>query len=295
MTDALSQDPNVRRRRLGIELRRRREAAALNQREAATALEWSLSKVVRIETGAHGVSVIDLKAMLDLYRVTDKAEVDALVDAARGSRGKPWWADYSDVVSPQFARLLGFEGLAAEFRISHPFLIPGLLHTREYAAGLFAAFPETEKTPKLIDLRMKRQEQVFAQPDVSFTFIIGEEALCRHVGGPRVMRQQLERLVEVGASDNISVRIVPFTSGSHPGLMTPFIMLRHRETDDDLLFVESVNGDQLVDDPAIIAGYAEYLEIERELSIDGERAQALLRERIDGLRRDERDAGDGEG
>lgn len=144
VADSFSRDPNVRRRRLGIELRRLREAAGLNQREAAASVEFSLSKVIRIETGAQGISVSDLKALLSAYGVTDPAEVTALLDAARASRGKPWWDDCAVAVAPQYARLLGLEGLASEFRVSHPLLIPGLLHTRAYAAALFAAFPEIE-------------------------------------------------------------------------------------------------------------------------------------------------------
>ena len=88
MAEALSEDPNVRRRKLGIDLRRHREALNLSQREAAVALEWSLSKVVRIEAGAQGVSISDLQAMLRFYQVADEAEVDALTAAARGGPGQ---------------------------------------------------------------------------------------------------------------------------------------------------------------------------------------------------------------
>lgn len=296
MAEVLSDDPNVRRRRLGIDLRRLREAAGLGQREVAARLEFSLSKVIRIEAGAHGVSVNDLKAMLGLYRVTDKAEVNALLDAARESRGKPWWADFSDVVSAPLARLLGHEGMAAKFRISHPLLVPGLLHTQEYAVALFAAFPGMKvAAPKLVALRARRQERVFAQPNTSFVFLIGEAALHQWIGGPGVMRRQLEHLLAVEARDNVSVHIVPFTAGASPSLMTPFVMLRLRETDEERVFVESVTGDQLIDDPERIATYIEYFEITQEMSTDSHRTRTLLQERIDGFLLAERNARDGQG
>lgn len=295
MAGALSEDPNVRRRTLGIELRRYREALNLSQREAAAALEWSLSKVVRIETGAQGVSVSDLRAMLQLYHVADKAEIDALTAAARGGRGRPWWGDYADVVTPQFARYLGYEGMASNFWVSHSFLIPGLLHTKEYASGLLGVYPESETARKLVDLRMKRQERLFAQPDVTFTFIIGEEALYRWIGGPGVMRRQLEHLLEFGRKENVSIRILPFTAGSHPGLRSPFVMIRRRETDDEVLFVESVNGDQIIqDDPELIAEYTEYLEILSEMAISDDPVEPLLREQIERLRQAEQPPRDGE-
>jgi transcriptional regulator with XRE-family HTH domain len=279
-------DPSVLRRELGIELRRHREAAKLTQSEVAGALEFSLSKVVRIEQGAHGVSASDLRAMLMLYNVTEKTQVDKLAAAARGSRGKSWWSAYSDVVTPQLARLLGYEAMASAIWVIHPFLIPGLLHTQDYASGLYAAFPGATTSSKLVELRMSRQTRVFAQSGTSLNFVVGEEALYRWVGGPEVMRGQLERLLDVGRRDNVSIRIVPFTAGAHPGLTSPFIMLRLRETDDELLFLESVNGDQLInDDPAQIAEYAEYLEMLRELSVEGEEAEALLRNQIERLQR----------
>jgi transcriptional regulator with XRE-family HTH domain len=293
MAEALSEDSNVWRRRLGIELRKLREAAKLGQRDAAVALEWSLSKVIRIETGAHGISVSDLKALLAVYKVTDKDQIDFLTAAARGGRGKPWWSDYHDIVTSQFARYLGYEGMASEFWVCHPFLVPGLLHTEAYATGLLEVYSGNDTARRLVELRMKRQERLFTQSDVPFTFIVGEEALYRWIGGPGVMREQLEHLLEADRRDNISIRVVPFTAGSHPGLCSPFIMLRIKGGDDELLFMESVNGDQLIqDDPQQIAEYTEYLEILREMTTDHGHTETLVQNQIERLRRAERTTAD---
>jgi hypothetical protein len=234
-------------------------------------------------------------AMLRLYQVVDQGEIDELTTVAREGHGRPWWSDYADVVTPQFARYLGYEGMASEFWISHPFLVPGLLHTREYASGLLGVYPESETARKLVELRTRRQQRVFAQSDVTFHFVFGEEGLYRWIGGPAVMRRQLEHLLDFDPRRNVSIRIVPFTAGSHPGLRSPFVMLRRRDTDDEVLFVESVNGDQLIqDDPEQIAEYTEYIEIIHEASMGGDPASALLREQIEKLRQAERASGGGE-
>lgn len=277
-------DPSVQRRRLRTALRKAREEARLTQREAAAALEWSLSKLIRIEAGAQGLSVTDLKAMLDLYGVTAEDRVAALSAAARGSRGQPWWSSYRDIVSQQFARYLDHEANAASFRIFHPLLVPGLLHTEEYAAEILGVHPEPERAPRIQDLREERQDRLFARSDLEFAFILDEEALHRWIGGPLLMRRQLQHLRDMAERPDVSIQIVPFSAGAHPGLRGPFILLRLSETDDEVLFLESASGDQLIrDDPELIAKYATYFEKLRELALPHEQGEALLKDLIERL------------
>src|SRR5690242_20999840 len=130
---APADDPAISRRRLKGDLRIARADARMTREEAAAALDWSLSKLVRIETGEQGVSVTDLKAMLQLYKVTDKGTVQDLIELAKSSRGQTWWSGYRDVVSKQYGQLLGYEGSASYIRTFHPLIVPGLLHTDDYA------------------------------------------------------------------------------------------------------------------------------------------------------------------
>ena len=279
-----------------MELRRYREALNLKQREAARELEWSLSKLIRIETGAHSVSVSDLKSMIEVYRISDQGQVDALMAAARASRGQAWWSHYREVVSPTFARYLGYEASAGSFRIFHPFLVPGLLQTEEYATELLKLLPDQKVARQLVELKMDRQERLFAQPGLSFTFIAGEEALFREIGGRQVMQRQLAHLASVADRGNAELRIVPFDVGAYPGLIGPLILLRLVESGEDVSFVESMAGDQLIrDDPEIISRHAEYFENMIDISFPPERTEALLRERIERLRRAEDPNADGAG
>lgn len=290
---SLANDPNVQRRRLGIGLRRLRDARGLSQGEAATRLEWSLAKFIRIEEGEHGTSRSDVMALLDLYNVTDARQVESLTTAARLGRGWPWWHAYRDVVGPPFARYLGFEGLATRFRCVQSSVVPALLHTEDYAGALLEALSIREGLRSRVELRMERQRRVLAQPGVHFTFVMGQEALYRWIGGPSVLRGQLEHLIEAGQRENVDVKIVPFSAGAHPGLPGPFNLLGLGGDDEvafeEVAFIESAEGDQLIrGDKKKIARYGKFFDDLIALSLSAEAGAALLREQAGALSRAER-------
>jgi Domain of unknown function (DUF5753) len=132
---------------------------------------------------------------------------------------------------------------------------------------------------------MRRQERL-EQPALEFSFMLDEEALHRWIGGPRVMYQQLQHLLEVAEQPNVSLQVVPFTAGAHPGLRGPFILLHLDETDEDVLFLESVSGDQLIrDDPERIKTYTEYFKRLRDIALPDQLATALLKELADRYRK----------
>lgn len=279
-----AEDPSVLRRRLLTFLRRQRETVGLTQREAADALDWSLSKLIRIESGTQGISVTDLKAVLALYGAADSAMVTSLIAAARGSRGQSWWHAYRDIVSPQFAQYLGQEGISTSLQVFHPFLVPGLLHTESYAAALLGAFPDPERARRIVELRMERQKRVFVNSGRNFIFVLNEEALYRWIGGAAVMRQQLQHLLRVAEAAEVMLRVVPFTAGAHPGLGGPFVLLRSDQAGDGMVFIESVSGDQLIrDDSKSIEQYESYFEELNRLSLAPKQVVDLLLELIDRL------------
>ena len=123
-------------------------------------------------------------------------------------------------------------------------------------------------------------------------YVVGQEALHREIGGPGVMRIQLELLLNAGQGRDVAVRIVPFSSGTHPGLQGPFTLLKLTEPDEKLLFVESVGGDRFVrDEPELIDEYERYLEMMTAKALSPEEGAALLEEQIGRLRDQETGAG----
>lgn len=279
----------VARRVLKGRLREARTAASVTREQAVEELGWSLSKLVRIETGDQGVSVTDLRAMLDLYGVTDKAAVLALTKLARVSRQPMWWSAYRSVITKNFGQFLSYESAASDIRSFHPLLVPGVLHTKEYAYELLKLTTTSEELArKLVELRMKRKARLLEQlaqdgtPQVAFIF--GEEALNRPIGGPDVMRGQLSHLLEVGAIPAVTMQVIPLEVGGHPGLSGPFILLVLQETGEVLLFLEGPGGDFVSrDDQEMIDKFIDNFEKLRRLALPEDETRKLISRRLEAL------------
>ncbi|WP_018567687.1 helix-turn-helix domain-containing protein [Streptomyces sp. PsTaAH-124] len=262
---------------LRIELRKARENAGLTQRDATKALEWSLSKLIRIEAGTVSLGVTDLRALLQLYEVTDAGLVAELEDAARGSKGQSWWAQYSDVVSPQYALYLGYEGSADTIRMYNPTILPGLVQTEDYATALLSALGPESLLRQQVDLRLSRQERFFDGSDgPRIDIVLDEAAVRRQVGGPAVMRRQIDHLLSLTEHPRTNLRVLPFSAGAHFSVATPFILLSFRD-DDDLLYVEGPGGGlSSRDDLALMARYQECFEEISAIAYEGDRMTDLL-------------------
>src|SRR5215467_14477500 len=119
------QSPTVRRRRLGLELRRLREAAGVTIETVADRLECSSSKISRIERGHSGASPRDVRDMLDIYGVRGPI-ADDLIQVARDARLKGWWHLYGTVLTSAY---VGLEAAASAIRTYEALAVPGLLQT----------------------------------------------------------------------------------------------------------------------------------------------------------------------
>ncbi|MGI5165412.1 helix-turn-helix domain-containing protein [Spirillospora sp. CA-253888] len=272
--------PTVHQRRLRIELRKAREAAGLTQEQAAKDLEWSLSKIIRIEGGTVRVAVTDVKILLQLYGVSAEREAEFLA-LARAAREQGWWSSYRRFLSPQMLDLIGYESAARLTREFQPLVLPGLLQTSAYAEEIITSvrpeFP-ADKVADLVEVRMRRQE-IFDRDDPPQTsFVIDEAAIRRKVGGAVVMRAQLAHLLEMAQRPSVTIEIVPIDSGAHPGLQGPFKIIEFAEPeDDDVLYLEGAQGELLGRDyREEIVRYRERFELLRRISLGPEGSAVLL-------------------
>ncbi|KKD06174.1 helix-turn-helix domain-containing protein [Streptomyces sp. WM6386] len=271
-------DPSLNRRKLRLALRQARERAGLTQREAAEQVEWSQSKLIRVETGTVSVSVSDLRALATLYRITDPVEVHDLEQAARGSKGASWWSKYHDVVTPQFAQYLGYESAAASLHTYHPIVVPGHLQTRGYAKALLAPRGlSPERAERVVGLRMERQERMFdGSGKPVTTFILDEAAVRRQIGGREVLDEQLEQLLNFGARDGITIRILPFEAGAHYSTLGSFVLLGFPD-DDDLLYLEHAAGSMTGgEDLELLARYQECFHTITEMALGETESRDLI-------------------
>ncbi|MEV0524407.1 helix-turn-helix transcriptional regulator [Streptomyces sp. NPDC050439] len=276
-------DPSLNRRRLRIALRKAREAAKQSQGHAAQALDWSLSKIMRIEQGTVSLSVTDLRALLQQYGVTDPALAAELEDAARGSKGPSWWAQYHDVIGPQFSQYLGYESAAASFRTYNPIIVPGLLQTDDYAMALLAPRVDEARARRIVELRTARQERALESENPPWTFfVIDEAALHRQVGGSRVQRAQLQHLITMSERPKVSLQVLPFTAGAHYSTLSSFILLGFSD-DEDLLYLEAQGNQSIRDDHELIVSHQECFESLREIAYSGDKAISLIQRIREGI------------
>jgi transcriptional regulator with XRE-family HTH domain len=249
--------PTVRRRRLAFELRRLREAAKLTCEDVAELLECSASKISRIETARVTVSPRDVRDLLRIYGVPNDQH-DSLVQLARDSRQKGWWHAYGDSVQPHFATYLGMESAASEIKDFNLTRLPILLQTEDYAREVIAAGRMRRGLPahdRSVELLMERQRLARANPPTVWV-VLDEAALRRQVGGPDVMRQQVEHLIELSAKPGMFLQIIPFSGGAHVAMDLPFVIMGFPDpADPDVVCMGYPTGVLWIEDIAEVHKY----------------------------------------
>jgi transcriptional regulator with XRE-family HTH domain len=279
--------PVVQRRRLRTELRRTRLDLGLTQEQVAAAMDWSLSKLIRIENGSVGISTNDLKAILAYYKITDEGRNVELLGLARGARERSWWSTYREA-SPRLIQLIEYESAASIIRNFQPMLIPGLLQTEEYATTMIrnlgpAATAQDIKTG--VEIRMRRQ-QILQQAEMPLMFFIMDEAAVRRlVGGPEAMRRQIQRLLDESEKPAVTIEIVPFSAGAHPGMQNPFMLFEFPDAEDeDALYLEGASDSRFNrDDPEEISSFRDRFEVLRDLSLGPQGSADFLRRLVNEL------------
>ncbi|BCJ62473.1 transcriptional regulator [Micromonospora endophytica] len=238
--------PTVLRMLLGAQLRRLRESRGVTRESAGWEIRSSESKISRMELGRVGFKERDVADLLTLYGVTAEHERAALLKLARDANNPGWWHRYGDVLPSWFQSYLGLEAAAALIRSYEVQFVPGLLQTREYARAVVrlghsdAGPAEIERR---VDLRMRRQELLQRPRPPRLWAVVDEAALRRPIGGPRVMRGQLEALLEATRTSNVRLQVIPFAAGGHAAAGGAFTILRFGDQDlPDIVYIEQLTS-----------------------------------------------------
>jgi transcriptional regulator with XRE-family HTH domain len=251
--------PTARGRRLRYELRRLREEAGLTHSDVGRLLEWSPSKVSRIETGQSRAQTGDVRDMLEIYGITDQASIEALVQLAREARRRGWWTRYTDVLGS--GTYVGLEAEAAVLQTYESMFVPGLLQTEDYAREVIRGSqtrPDPDTLERGVTARMARQE-IFTGPEPPEIWaVLDESVLNRPVGGPEVMRAQLQYLIDMSMRPipSLTLQVLPLAVGAHPGMEGPFVILNfHSPTDPPMIYLETATDGLYLDEPADVERY----------------------------------------
>lgn len=259
----------VPRRQLGRYLRDLRNRQHITVKTAAGELEWSETKIWRIETGQTSLRSHDVEIMCRIYAAPPDL-TEALMGLAKETKAKGWWHAYGDVIPENFDIYLGLEEAAAQISWYEPELVPGLLQTDGYARAIIGAdsLIDADEIDRRVQLRIERQALI-RRPTapLALRVALNESILRRPVGGREVMAAQLAVLAEAADLPNVKLRVVPFTAGLHHGLMTgPFELLRFplngdgQDSEPATVYADGFTGALYLDKPAEVERYSDAFE-----------------------------------
>lgn len=269
--------PTARRRRLAIELKKLREESGLTCSRVGKELDWSSSKVNRMETGQGRVQPSDVDALCRFYSAPDELR-ELLKSLAKESKTKGWWHAHGDAVPPWFSVYVGLEQAASNLRCYQHEFIPGLLQTPAYAAELSRAWVDhsAEDIHRMVDVRMRRQELLSGEAAPDLWAVVHQSALMHVVGAREVMAGQLERMLSFGKLRNVTIQVLPFDAGAYP-TTGPFTILGFPEQEDpDVVYREGLTDSVYLEEPTDVDLYARAFDHLRALALSPQRSVGLI-------------------
>ncbi|MEU6475788.1 helix-turn-helix transcriptional regulator [Streptomyces sp. NPDC047017] len=274
--------PTVGQVVLGRRLLDLREGAGLKREDAARVLHVTAATIRRMETAEVGLKIPYLQLLLKAYGVPDD-EADAFVQLAEDANRPGWWQRFHDILPGWFSLYVSLEGAAALIRSYEPHFVPGLLQTEDYARGVLTSGAVGQTSPEDIErhvaLRMQRQS-LLTRPDAPrFWAVLDETALRRPVGGPEVMRAQIDRLFDATKLPNVTLQIAPFSSGPHPGTYGPFVLFRFAMPElPDMVYSEYLTGAVYLDARSEVATHLEVMDRMAAQAATAHRTKEILRD-----------------
>jgi transcriptional regulator with XRE-family HTH domain len=252
------QSPTVRSRRLRMVLRRLREDRDLTLAFVANELDWTAAKLSRLEGGQRGAHPNDIRVLTEVYGLSGE-ERNALIQLAREAKQRGWWQPYGSALPSGFETYVGLETEASSIATYQPELVPGIMQTEDYARAQMQAAPVAEaqeEIDKRIAVRLTRQLRLTQSEPLALWVILNEAVLYREVGSRETLRQQLRRLLDLAEITTVTLQVLPFASGAHPGTHGSFMALRFPEpTDADVVYIEHLTGRAYLEEPEEIARY----------------------------------------
>jgi transcriptional regulator with XRE-family HTH domain len=245
----MDQGPVVQSALLRGELVRLRKDKGLTQEQVADDLDWSPSKLIRIEGGRSAITKVDLDALLAQYGISSESTRDRLQALREGARERGWWDKYRDEIAPRYLDYVGFEAGASFIRHFETGFVPGLLQTPDYADAVTRKSVDPDRVDEtrirtIVRLRLERQSELAKRsvPPRRY-YVVDEAVIRRHIGisaDPKIMPRQLESIADRAERDDLlTVRVMPFKAGAHRGLPGPFTLLEFDGELPDVLYIDS--------------------------------------------------------
>jgi len=262
--DTAASGPTALRMLLGAHLRRLREAQGVTREAAGWEIRSSESKISRLELGRVSFKERDVADLLTLYGVDDDDERARLLALAREANNPGWWHRYGDVLPSWFQSYLGLEAAATLIRNYEVQFVPGLLQTEDYARAVVMlghGHTSSHEVDRRVTLRMERQRLLTRARPPQVWAVIDEAVLRRPIGGAKVMRAQIESLLEATELPNVRLQVIGFHVGGHAAAGGAFSILRFPDQDlPDVVYVEQLTSALYLDKREDVEHYATAME-----------------------------------
>jgi transcriptional regulator with XRE-family HTH domain len=260
--------PTIRQRELGIRLREFRTAKGLTVEDVARELLCSPTKISRAETGARRATLRDVRDLCQIYGI-DTATSAELMELAREARQPGWWTKYDDL---KISTYIGMEQAATAITVFGMYYIAGLLQTEDYARAVIKGIiPKIEEDilGQRVEARMMRQRLLFQPRPPKYRVLVDEAVLHRHVGGPTVMKAQLDKVLSLIREERVAVQVIPYEVGAYGAADSNFSYLEFGGTKlPDLVFVEGLVSQLYLERPDELERYREALEYLRDEALN---------------------------
>jgi Domain of unknown function (DUF5753)/Helix-turn-helix domain len=238
----------------------------------------SATKISRLETGARKANPRDVRDLCRLYGLADQDEADELMKLARQAREDAWWTQYDQ---PAFSPLLGLEQEATSITSYSMYYVPALLQSSEYAREIIRGI-----VPKIgddvlgqrVEARIRRQQLLDRQPPPRFRALLDEAVLLRQVGGPAIMRAQLDKMLAYIGDGKAAIQVIPFDVGAHASTDSNFDLLEFGDESlqRPVVYIEGLFNNLYLERPVEIARYREALEYLRDAALSPRDSKDLI-------------------
>lgn len=265
--------------RLGTELRRLRERAGLTVTEGARQLGVSQAQLSNIEASRFGVSPDRLRALARIYRCSDTAYIDGLIELAT-ERKSGWWEMFREMLPVGLLDLAEIEHHSVRLQAANTAHIPGLLQLADHARAVYEqAVPEFSRRDieHRVNHRLQRQALLDQADPVPYQAIIHEAALRVPVGGSSVVKRQLKHLLVQSERDEITIQVIPFAIGAYPGSGQTFLYLHGTVPRLDTVSLDQSHGPALVDAEAELDMYRNLLRRMESVALPPEKTRDFIR------------------
>ncbi|MFF1676101.1 helix-turn-helix domain-containing protein [Streptomyces sp. NPDC058256] len=255
--------PTVLQMVLGRRLQELRQATGLTAQQVGGMLRQAHTTVTRMEQAKVTLKWATVKAMLEIYGV-ERAEAEEFLALTDQANTPGWWQSYRDALPSWFAVHVSLETSATHIRGYEPAVVPGLLQTEDYARDVLR-LGRPRLTPDVLKrrvaLRMERQA-LLSRPDPPQLWVLMDETVLRRpVGEPEVMRAQIDRLIEATELSNVTLQVLAFKAGLHPGAFGPFTIFRFPMPDfPDVVCTDNLSSGKYSEDLSEVALYREVMD-----------------------------------